>query len=242
MQNSKTVKCQNCKKEFVIEPEDFAFYEKIKVPPPTWCPECRMIRRMVWRNERVLYKRKCDLCNKEIISLYNREIPNKIYCNPCWYSDKWEDPIIFGKKYNFNQPFIRQFQNLFHEVPTFARLAYNNVNSEYVNWAADSKNCYLSFSVLDCEDVLYSSWVNKSRECSDCFMAINSELLYECFNCKNCYNSAFLANCRDCLESMFLFDCVNCQNCFMSLNLRNKKFYFFNKPYSKNEYFEQLKK
>ncbi|KKT07962.1 MAG: hypothetical protein UV85_C0003G0087 [Candidatus Nomurabacteria bacterium GW2011_GWB1_43_19] len=26
--------CQNCKKDFMIEPEDFNFYEKIKVPPP----------------------------------------------------------------------------------------------------------------------------------------------------------------------------------------------------------------
>ena len=29
--------CQSCKKEFTIEPEDFLFYEKIKVPAPTFC-------------------------------------------------------------------------------------------------------------------------------------------------------------------------------------------------------------
>ncbi len=45
-----TKTCQNCKKEFQIEPEDFAFYEKINVPPPTFCPECRMIRRMMFLN------------------------------------------------------------------------------------------------------------------------------------------------------------------------------------------------
>jgi hypothetical protein len=28
--------CQNCKKNFIIEPDDFGFYEKIKVPPPTF--------------------------------------------------------------------------------------------------------------------------------------------------------------------------------------------------------------
>ncbi|MFA6585673.1 MAG: cytochrome C551 [Candidatus Paceibacterota bacterium] len=38
--------CQNCKKDFTIEPEDFNFYEKINVPPPTFCPECRMVRRL----------------------------------------------------------------------------------------------------------------------------------------------------------------------------------------------------
>ena len=35
--NPETKNCQNCKKDFTIESEDFAFYEKIKVPPPTWC-------------------------------------------------------------------------------------------------------------------------------------------------------------------------------------------------------------
>jgi len=44
---SETKNCQNCKKDFTIEPEDFNFYEKIKVPPPTFCPECRLQRRIL---------------------------------------------------------------------------------------------------------------------------------------------------------------------------------------------------
>ena len=31
--NSETKTCQNCKQSFIIEPEDFEFYEKMKVPP-----------------------------------------------------------------------------------------------------------------------------------------------------------------------------------------------------------------
>ncbi len=42
--------CQNCQKEFVIEPEDFDFYQKIKVPAPTWCPKCRLILKLWHRN------------------------------------------------------------------------------------------------------------------------------------------------------------------------------------------------
>jgi tRNA(Ile)-lysidine synthase TilS/MesJ len=45
-----TKNCQNCKKDFVIEQEDFNFYERIKVPPPTWCSQCRTIRRFVCSN------------------------------------------------------------------------------------------------------------------------------------------------------------------------------------------------
>ncbi|MEK7627724.1 MAG: hypothetical protein AAB397_04050, partial [Patescibacteria group bacterium] len=62
--------CQNCQNQFVIEPEDFIFYDKIQVPAPTFCPECREQRRLAFRNERSLYKRKCDLCGKEMVSIF----------------------------------------------------------------------------------------------------------------------------------------------------------------------------
>src|ERR1044072_985042 len=66
--------CQSCKSAFAIAPEDFDFYKKIDVPPPTWCPECRMRRRYAWRNDRNLYRRTCDLCQKSIVTMYS---PNK---------------------------------------------------------------------------------------------------------------------------------------------------------------------
>ena len=42
--------CQNCKILFVIESEDFNFYEKIKVPPPTFCHDCKTMRRLILTN------------------------------------------------------------------------------------------------------------------------------------------------------------------------------------------------
>ncbi|HWA31977.1 MAG TPA: hypothetical protein VG694_00790, partial [Candidatus Paceibacterota bacterium] len=55
---SETRSCQNCKTSFVIEPEDFNFYEKIKVPPPTFCATWSHQRRFAWRNTHNLYRRK----------------------------------------------------------------------------------------------------------------------------------------------------------------------------------------
>ena len=63
--DQETITCQNYKNNFVIEPEDFNFYDKIKVPAPTWCPECGLIKRLAWRGERSFFKRKCDLCGNE---------------------------------------------------------------------------------------------------------------------------------------------------------------------------------
>ena len=78
--NSETKNCQNCKKYFIIEPDDFAFYEKIDVPPPTFCVECREQRRIAFRNERALYKRKCELCGKEVVSRVSPDKKYPMYC------------------------------------------------------------------------------------------------------------------------------------------------------------------
>ncbi|MDO8610741.1 MAG: hypothetical protein Q7R95_09420, partial [bacterium] len=114
--NNETKQCQNCQKQFNIDPEDFDFYEKINVPKPTWCPQCRMIRRMSYRNERSLYKSQCALCQKTMLSMYAPESPFIVYCKECWYSDKW-DATTYGSDYDFNKTFFEQLFNLRNQVP-----------------------------------------------------------------------------------------------------------------------------
>ncbi|OGJ07120.1 hypothetical protein A3I95_02035, partial [Candidatus Nomurabacteria bacterium RIFCSPLOWO2_02_FULL_44_12] len=93
--------CQNCKGNFTIEPEDFGFYEKIKVPPPTFCPECRAMRRLVWRNERALYHNICAFSGKKVVSMFSPDSGFTIYDRDIWWSDKW-DPTAYGKDYDFS--------------------------------------------------------------------------------------------------------------------------------------------
>ncbi len=119
MTEQQTKNCQNCKKDFTVESDDFAFYEKMKVPAPTFCPECRAQRRFVWRNERTLYKRKCDLCAKNIIGLYPEKTPFPVYCYECWYGDGW-DPLSFGIDYTASVPFFTQLKTLMQKVPRLA--------------------------------------------------------------------------------------------------------------------------
>ncbi|KKS11910.1 MAG: hypothetical protein UU66_C0005G0015 [Parcubacteria group bacterium GW2011_GWB1_41_5] len=130
--------CQNCHGEFTIEPEDFNFYEKIKVPPPKWCPECRQQRRMAWRNEHTLYRRDCDLCKKSTVTIYSPNKPLKVYCNECWWSDGW-DPASYGRDFDFSRPFFEQYKELQLEVPRMALLNKRSINSEYTNHSLDNK-------------------------------------------------------------------------------------------------------
>ncbi len=236
-----TKNCQNCKKDFIIEPEDFNFYEKIKVPPPTFCPECRMIRRMSWRNVRNLYKIPCGASGHDefIISAYSKEKNLVIYDQKYWWSDDY-DPMSHGKSYDFSMPFFIQFFNLLKEVPLPNISNINSTNIDYANMTMYSKNCYLVFSATKNEDCCYSEGINNCRNSLDLLSSHDSDRLYFCTDCKNCFNVSFSTKTIGSSDSMFLYDCRNCSNCFGCWNLRNKKYCIFNKQFSKEEYFKTI--
>ncbi|MCX6752530.1 MAG: hypothetical protein NTZ87_03480 [Candidatus Nomurabacteria bacterium] len=239
--DSETKICQSCKKDFVIEPDDFGFYEKIKVPPPTFCPECRMIRKMFWRNERVLHKAICGLCKKSVISMYDPKNISVIFCDKCWWGDGW-DSMDYGISYDFSQPFFLQWIKLFKQVPLIQAWRFNNVNSDYINYSTECRNGYLSSSVTFCENIYYSFAIDKSQDIADSSFVTKSNLCYENIDSLNNYNGIFLQDCSNCIDSGFLFDCINCHNCFLSSNLRNKKYVLRNNQYSETEYKEEISK
>ena len=232
--------CQNCKTDFTIEPEDFVFYEKIKVPAPTWCPECRMKRRFVWRNERTLYKNKCGLCKRSIISIYSTDKPYTVYCSECFHGDKW-DALSFGQNVDFSKPFLQQFKELQLKVPRIYAFVFQNYNSEYTNGSAFNKNCYLIFVSDHNEDCSYSYSLFYSKDSFDCFNSSECELCYGCISCKKCYKVLFSEDCSNSQDLIYCKNCTNCHDCVGSVNLRNQQYSIFNVQYSKEEYFKIIK-
>ena len=232
--------CQNCKNNFVIEPDDFGFYEKIKVPPPTFCSECRRQRRSAWRNNMSLYSGKCASCGKSAVTLYSPDSGIVIYCNKCWWSDKW-DAKSFGPGYDFSRTFFQQYSELVKKVPHIAMVNDNGIaslNCEYTHDWWFAKNCYMSFSGWHVENVMYSVYmIYGAKDCMDCLNIFDQgSWLYECTNCDKSFrlrNSQFAVACS---ESHFLYDCRNCTDSFMCAGLRNKKYNFKNVEYSKEEY------
>jgi|SRR3989344_6563288 len=234
---SETRICQNCKKDFIIELDDFGFYEKIKVPPPTFCPECRFQRRLMFRNEYHLYKRKCELCKKTTLSTFSPDKQYIVYCPDCWWSDQW-NPLDYGRKYDPNQPFLKQMDSLLHEVP-LAALSTNYptlINSDYVNETGYAKNCYLIFDADYCENVLYSTKLSNIKDSMDVHRGGESELCYESINCYKSSRIFFSEDINNCVNIFFSKNLVGCIDCFGCVNLRNKNHYIWNEPYSKEEY------
>ncbi len=237
--NKKTKTCQNCKSKFIIEPEDFKFYKKIDVPEPTFCPDCRMQRRVSFWNAMKLYKRKCDFSGKDIITIFHPKSPSKVYKQEIWYSDKW-DPIDYGQDYDFSRPFFEQFNELLQAVPKPRNLNVNSVDCDYCVATANCKNCYYCAG-NNTEDSAYSV-IGLSKNCFDCYWVLKNENCYDNMFSDQCYNVYFSEYSDECIDSAFLYDCKNCQNCFACVGLRNKKYHIFNKPYPKKEYEKEIKK
>ena len=158
--------CQNCKKSFVIKQDDFSFYEKMKVPPPTFCSDCRLQRKLVWRNERSLYRRKCDGKGHEemLISMYSPELKTPVYDQKYWHGDDW-DAVEFTTDYDFAVNFFKQLNRLILSVPTPTLVNIKDVKSDYCNFTYQTKNCYLNFASDINEDSAYLYHSIENRNC-----------------------------------------------------------------------------
>jgi len=233
--------CHNCKKGFVIEPEDFVFYEKIKVPPPTFCPECRTIRRLCWRNETCLFKRKCNVLGHRemLISFLHPEEKLVVYDSKFWWGDGW-DPLSYGKKYDFSKTFFEQWRNLRDSIPLQCLSNLHATNSDYCNVAEANKNSYMCSASFTTEGAFYSNRITQIKDSLDLYVVHRSELCYEDVICSDSYRLLYSLNCKSCVDSYFLYDCIGCTNCFGCTNLRNKSYCMWNQQLSREEYNKQL--
>jgi hypothetical protein len=234
--------CQNCKKDFVIDEDDFSFYKKMQVPPPTFCPECRAIRRLARRNERTLHRRVCEKCNKSIISVFAEDSGIHVYCSPCWWGDGWE-ALEYGVDFDTSGNVLKQLDTLYHRVPimNLYGLYTTLVNSDYTNMVGWLKNCYMVTYCDYGENMIYGSFVNHSKDSVDNLMGNKIELSYETINCNQCYNTLFSVDCTSCNNVWFSKNCVGCNDCFGCVNLKQKRYHIFNEPFSKEEYEAKIK-
>ena len=233
--------CQNCKQDFVVEPEDFNFYEKIQVPPPTWCPDCRALRRLIWRNERSLYHNKCAFSGKNIISVFAPETKLTVYDRDIWWGDKW-DPLAYGQEYDFSKPFFEQYKELLSKIPLPNVGNVNCTKSEYGNHNTDCKNCYLTYATFGGENISYSQGATYAKDSFDLYTVLKTEKCYEDVICTGLFNTHFSYDSDDSIDSKFLTSCLNVQSSLGCINLRHKTHHIFNEPYTKEDYEKEVKK
>ncbi len=76
--------CKKSGRNFKIQKAELAFYKKMGLPIPQYCPDERHYARLKFRNPRKLYLRKCEKCKMDIKTTFAPDRPEKIYCENCY--------------------------------------------------------------------------------------------------------------------------------------------------------------
>ncbi|KKP32973.1 MAG: hypothetical protein A2312_02370 [Candidatus Staskawiczbacteria bacterium RIFOXYB2_FULL_32_9] len=238
--NPVTKQCEKCNKSFDILADDIPFYEKMDLPMPTMCPECRFKYLLAfWVNGKFRIT-KSALSGKTIITVLSESVLFPIYDRSEFVSDAWE-PLSYGKDYDASYPFIDQLVELQSKVPHPHQVGAKNTNCDWADDVWESKDQYLTRSVGWSESNIYGYRLVRCKNSVDLTFCFDLERSFDCLYCFKSYNLKYSFNSRDCMDSLFLYDCRNCQNCFMCWNLRNQKYCILNQQYSKEEYENKLK-
>jgi len=238
--------CANgwCKNEFEVTEEDLAFYEKVSpefdgekslFPSPTLCPPCRQQRRIAFRNDSCYYKNTCTSCKKQVISIYSPDTGLPVFCYECFWSDQW-NAHEYGREFDFTKTFLEQFDALKKVTPRLTIFNTQSENSDYTVHSSRNKNCYMSSSIIDCENVFFSDFVFDCIDCIDCFSCSKMELCSSCIFSEACYNGDFLNVCFNLTDAMFCFDCKGGSKLLGCVGRRNAKTEVLNKNVSEEEF------
>lgn len=171
--------------------------------------------------------------------MYTPEGPYTVYDQEAWWRDDF-DPIAYGREFDFSRPFFQQFSELERDVPKLAIINAKSENCMYTNYSGENKNCYMVVGGLGSEDCYYSHRVFYSKDLCDCYDLYECELCYECLESIKLYNCSYCTQCHNCTNAVLCKDCTGCRDCFGCVNLKNKQYYIYNKPFSKEEYEKKI--
>ena len=170
--------CKDCKKEFAITIGEFSLYKKVDIELSTLCFFCRVKLHLSFWMFGKFRKGTSDLSGENLITVLLENTRYPIYTLNEWHSDKW-DAMNYGIDYDPSLLFFKQLQSLQEKVPHPHQNGIKNTKCDWCDDVWNSKNCYLSRSMEECEDLYYSYRNIRVKNSID--MTI-------CYNCEKCYS------------------------------------------------------
>ena len=227
-----------CGDQYTPHEKEIDLCERMRIPVFSECVPCRRKHRLAFWPFGNFYARTCDLSGESIITTLPPDTAFPIYKRKHWYSDAWTPPEM---EVDINRPFFDQLKELQARTPHYHALGdEESINCDYCDDVWESKDCYLSRSLLQCEQAYYCHRNIRAKNSFEATFSFNLEQCYDCTYCFDSYALRHSVDSRNCIDSAFLYDCRNCSNCFMCWNLRNKQYCILNIQYSPAEYAQRM--
>ena len=81
---NKILLCEETSKPYKIIAAELTYYQKNNIPLPRLCPDARHSKRILLKNPRYLWERKCDGCKSKIQTSYAPSRPERVLCESCY--------------------------------------------------------------------------------------------------------------------------------------------------------------
>lgn len=214
-------------------------YERFGFPVPDIHPITRFLVKLAFVNTWSLNWTKDARTQKDILSCYNPADGHIVYDHTYWWSDEF-DAKAYGREFDFSRPFFEQYFEMVQKIPKLNLTLLKSENVDYCNNMFASRNCYLTFNSVACEDCYYCLRGTENRDCAYVHSSQKCELCFSCANCRECYNVQFSEFSTQCTNSRFLSNCIDCTDCYQCANLKHKQYCIRNTQYTKEEYERQM--
>lgn len=139
---------------------------------------------------------------------------------------------------------FEEYQRLIIGMPhprgVFSLAGFDNYNN-FGDYIFRSTNIYWGFDSAQSNDCSYITFGDMCKDTFDCYRCVKCEQCYECVDCYKCYDNVYCDGNDRCLECYFCSRCQDSNNCFGCVLLKNKQYCIFDKQYSKEEYYTQIK-
>jgi ferredoxin len=81
-------KCNDgCSTAFKITDNELTFYQKMEIPLPRLCFNCRFVERLQKKLPMRLFDRACAKCGTEMKTSYGPDRPEVVYCEQCYQAE-----------------------------------------------------------------------------------------------------------------------------------------------------------
>ncbi|MDD2487525.1 MAG: hypothetical protein PHS92_04090 [Candidatus Gracilibacteria bacterium] len=157
------------------------------------------------------------------------------------FFDEMESTSDSLQCYDFSKDFFGNYKLLLNETYFPNLLHISSENSDYSDVVAWSKNIYLSFVVMESENVLYSYGVkdNSRNILNSVVVNKQSENIYMCSGISKSFNIFYSKYIEDSSDIWFCDNLIGCHDCIFCNDLENKSFFIGNAEFSKADFLKE---
>ena len=184
------------------------------------------------------YTAECKSCQNCFLCTNLRHAKHHILNKP-YPKDKYDQVVKDLKEQNVAKPgfLLHQLEQLRLQSPQIATHGHSNEHSTG-DHIYNNQNCHNCYETKEGHDLINVNEGFKCEDSVDVHITEFSKLNFDCVSAYKLHNSNFCYNCWESSDLEYCEQCFQCEHCMFSVFLKHKRYHIFNKPYSREEYFQ----